>query len=47
MESTSHSQEGIDALTNYMESIGGSVLINTYYEGQSSTKIKYFIKNRG
>ena len=46
MESTSHPQESIDALTNYMESIGGSVLINTYYEGQSSTKIKDLIKNR-
>ena len=30
MESTSHSQESIDELTNYMKSIGGSVVINVH-----------------
>ena len=45
MESTSHSQESIDKLTNYMKSVGGRVLMNPYYKEQSSTKIKNLIKN--
>ena len=47
MESTSHSQESIDKLTNYMKSIGGRVVMNPYYKGQSSTQIKNLIKNSG
>ena len=45
MESTSHSQESIDKLANYMKSIGGRVAMNPYYKEQSSTKIKKLIKN--
>jgi len=45
MESTSHSQESIDKLTNYMKSVGGRVVMNPYYKEQSSTKIKNLIKN--
>ena len=44
MESTSHSQESIDKLTNYMKSVGGRVVMNPYYKEQSSTKIKNLIK---
>ena len=44
MESTSHSQERIDKLTNYMKSVGGRVVINPYFKEQSSTKIKNLIK---
>ena len=44
IESTSHSQESIDKLTNYMKSVGGRVVINPYYKEQSSTKIKNLIK---
>ena len=47
MESTSHSQENIDKLTNYMKSVGGHVVMNPYYKEQSSTKIKNLIKNSG
>ena len=47
MESTSHSQESIDKLTNYMKSVGGRVVINSYFKEQSSTKIKNLIKNSG
>ena len=47
MESTSHSQESIDKLTNYMKSVGGRVVMNPYYKEQSSTKIKNLIKNSG
>ena len=47
MESTSHSQESIDKLTNYMKSIGGRVVMNPYFKKQSSTKIKNIIKNSG
>ena len=47
MESTSHSQEKIDKLTNYMESVGGRGVMNPYYKEQSSTKIKNLIKNSG
>jgi len=47
MESTSHTQKSIDKLTNYMNSIGGRVVINPYYKEQSSTKIKNLIKNSG
>ena len=45
MESTSHSQESIDKLTNYMKSVGGRVVMNPYYKEQSSAKIKNLIKN--
>ena len=44
MESTSHSQESIDKLTNYMKSVGGRVVMNPYFKEQSSTKIKNLIK---
>ena len=47
MESTSHSQESIDKLTNYMKSVGGRVVMNPYFKEQSSTKIKNLIKNSG
>jgi len=47
MESTSHSQESIDKLTNYMKSVGGRVVMNPYYKEQSSTKIQNLIKNSG
>ena len=47
MESTSHSQESIDKLTNYMKSVGGRVVMNPYYKEQSSTQIKNLIKNSG
>ena len=47
MESTSHSQESIDKLTNYMKSVGGRVVMNPYFKEQSSTKIKNLIKNLG
>ena len=44
MESTSHSQTSIDRLTSHMKSIGGSVVVNPYYDKQSSTKNKNFDK---
>jgi len=46
MESNSHSQESIKELTNYIENIGGRVIITSYYERQSSTKIRDLIKSR-
>ena len=46
MESTSHSKKSIEELVEYMGTICGKVVINPYYKGQSSTKIKNIIKDR-
>lgn len=45
MESTSHSEEAIKEARDYMESIGGRVIVIPYYPSQSSTHIKNQIKN--
>lgn len=45
MESTSHSEEAIKEARDYMESIGGRVIVIPYYPSQSSTNIKNQIKN--
>ena len=44
MESTSHSIESINEMKNYMRKVNGRVVINPYYEAQSSSKIKQKIK---
>ena len=45
MESTSHSKESISELKSHMQKVNGKVVINPYYEAQSSSKIKQKIKN--
>jgi phosphoenolpyruvate phosphomutase len=45
MESTSHDEAAIDEAREYMESIGGEVIVIPYYPAQSSTDIKTTIKN--
>ena len=47
MESTSHDEEEIEKEREYMESIGGRVIVIPYYPAESSTHIKNEIKNRG
>lgn len=44
MESTSHKEEDIENIENYMKSIGGKVIVVPYYLYQSSTSIKNKIK---
>ena len=44
MESTSHDVSEIEKIRNYMESIGGRVIVIPYYPYQSSTSIKEKIK---
>ena len=46
MESTSHDEEQIRKAREYMESIGGRVIVIPYYPSESSTSIKNEIKNR-
>ncbi len=40
MESTSHSEESLKEANEFMESIGGRVIVIPYYPSQSSTIIK-------
>ncbi|MBA4375984.1 MAG: ADP-heptose synthase [Anaerolinea sp.] len=44
MESSSHTEEAIKEAREYMESIGGRVIVIPYYPSQSSTNIKNEIK---
>jgi len=44
MESSSHTEEDIHKVKEYMESINGEVIIVPYCDSQSSTKIKDLIK---
>ena len=44
MESPSHNQEEIDKTREFMEGIGGRVIILPYFTSQSSTNIKNSIK---
>lgn len=44
MESPSHNQEEIDKTREFMEGIGGRVIILPYFPSQSSTNIKNSIK---
>ncbi len=44
MESSSHTEEAIKEAREYMESIGGKVIVVPYYPTQSSTGIKNKIK---
>jgi len=46
MESTSHSEEALKEANEFMESIGGRVIVIPYYPSQSSTNIKNEIKNK-
>jgi len=46
MESSSHSEEAIKEAREYMEGIGGRVIVIPYYPAESSTHIKNEIKNR-
>jgi hypothetical protein len=46
MESTSHSEDSLKEAREYMESIGGRVIVIPYYPSQSSTNIKNEIKNK-
>ncbi len=46
MESTSHDEEQIKKAREYMESIGGRVVVIPYYPGESSTHIKSEIESR-
>jgi cytidyltransferase-like protein len=45
MESTSHDEAAIEEAREYMESIGGEVIVIPYYPVQSSTGIKTSIRN--
>lgn len=45
-ESTSHDEELINQGKKYMQEIGGKVIVFSYYPDQSSTKIKYKIKEK-
>ena len=47
MESASHTEEAIREAREYMESIGGRVIVIPYYPSESSTHIKNEIKDRG
>ena len=40
MESTSHAEEEVDEIKEYMKAIGGKVIVVPYYPYQSSTAIK-------
>ncbi len=40
MESTSHKEEDVEEIRQYMKSIGGKVVVVPYYPYQSSTAIK-------
>jgi len=46
MESTSHSEDALKEAREYMESIGGRVIVIPYYPSQSSTNIKNEIKKK-
>ncbi len=46
MESTSHDEEQIKKAREYMDSIGGRVVVIPYYPGESSTHIKNEIESR-
>lgn len=46
MESTSHSEEALKEEREYMQSIGGRVIVIPYYPSQSSTDIKNQIKEK-
>lgn len=46
MESDSHSAAQIQENREYMESIGGKVIVMPYFHAQSSTQIKNIIKER-
>ena len=47
MESTSHDEDRIQEAQEYMESIGGRVIVIPYYPSESSTRIKNEVRNRG
>ena len=44
MESTSHKKEDIEEITRIVENYGGKVVVNPYYEKQSTTNIKNMIR---
>ena len=46
MESSSHDEADINKCRDYMESIGGRVIVIPYYPAQSSTNIKKTINNK-
>ncbi len=46
MESTSHDQNNIEKAEEFMQSIGGRVIVIPYYSFTSSTKIKSIIKGK-
>ena len=46
MESNSHDESEIKKCRDYMESIGGRVIVIPYYPAQSSTNIKDSINNK-
>jgi phosphoenolpyruvate phosphomutase / 2-hydroxyethylphosphonate cytidylyltransferase len=46
MESSSHAEDDIEECRDYMESIGGRVIVIPYYPAQSSTNIKKTINNK-
>ena len=45
LESDSHDPEDIKKVKEYMEKIGGKVIVCPYYNGTSSTKIKQKIRS--
>jgi cytidyltransferase-like protein len=45
MESSSHTEEAIKEAREFMESIGGRVIVIPYYPSQSSTNIKNEVRN--
>lgn len=45
MESTSHNEEDIEKVKNFMKSIGGRVVVVPYYPYQSSSSIKKRMDN--
>jgi len=47
MESSSHKDEDVEDVRQYMKSIGGKVVVVPYYPYQSSTAIKKEITNNG
>lgn len=46
MESASHDEQEIERAREYMESIGGRVIVLPYYPSQSSTEIKNKVKKQ-
>jgi len=46
MESSSHAEEEVEKVREYMESIGGKVIVIPYFPTQSSSEIKNNIKQQ-